>query len=283
MAAFCETLADTGLVVDACLAAGKSTVGAYALRRRNPLFAAAWEAALTVARERLADTLLARSIEGTVEQYYKDGELVGERKVIDNRLGLAILRRLDRMVENQFPEGRRRVQSGISTPCPRRDVPLDWDLALSALRGGEPGAMAEALAMFESRKGHELNELNDPSNSPGQDEEPEGIDLSGRCWKQDEMGDMLWMTDFPPPPGFDGYEKGEWGDLEYRRECTPEETELLKANEATSAAEDLEEEEALRDAWFEMLRGELDATRYSSVSGDPPPSSERGPVQSSGV
>ena len=85
MATFCETLAETGLVVDACLAAGKSTVSAYALRRRNALFAAAWEGALTIARERLADTLLARSIEGSVEQYYRDGELVGERKLVDNR------------------------------------------------------------------------------------------------------------------------------------------------------------------------------------------------------
>ncbi len=40
---------------------------AYAARRRNPVFAAAWDAALTIARERLADTLLARSMEGNVE------------------------------------------------------------------------------------------------------------------------------------------------------------------------------------------------------------------------
>lgn len=37
-------------------------------RRRNPLFAQAWELALLNARDRLADTLLARSIEGNVEQ-----------------------------------------------------------------------------------------------------------------------------------------------------------------------------------------------------------------------
>ena len=99
MAAFCETLAETAVVADACDEAGMSPSGAYAARRRNPVFAAAWDAALSIARERLADTLLARSMEGNVEQIYKDGELVGERHVLDNRLGLAILRRLDRLAE----------------------------------------------------------------------------------------------------------------------------------------------------------------------------------------
>jgi hypothetical protein len=88
MAAFCETLAETAVVADACEAANMGISGAYACRRRNPVFAAAWDAALGIARERLADTLLARSMEGNVEQLYKDGVLVGERHVIDNRLGL---------------------------------------------------------------------------------------------------------------------------------------------------------------------------------------------------
>ena len=38
-------------------------------------------------------------MEGNIEQVYKDGELIGERHVLDNRLGLAILRRLDRLAE----------------------------------------------------------------------------------------------------------------------------------------------------------------------------------------
>src|SRR5215210_3474366 len=99
MAQFCETLAETGVVVDACLATGKSRATAYALRHREPIFAAAWEAALTLARSQLSDALLARSIEGSVEQFYRDGELVGEKRYFDNRLGLAVLKRLDRGAE----------------------------------------------------------------------------------------------------------------------------------------------------------------------------------------
>jgi hypothetical protein len=41
MAIFCETLAETAVVAEACEAARMSISGAYALRRRNPVFAAA--------------------------------------------------------------------------------------------------------------------------------------------------------------------------------------------------------------------------------------------------
>ncbi len=66
IALFCETLAETAIVADACDAANMSAQGSYAARRRNPIFAAAWDAALTIARERLADTLLARSLNSTM-------------------------------------------------------------------------------------------------------------------------------------------------------------------------------------------------------------------------
>jgi len=239
MAKFCETLAETGLVVDACLAAGKSTAGAYALRRRVPVFAAAWEAALTIARERLADTLLARSIEGTVEQYYKDGALVGEKRVIDNRLGLAILRRLDRMAETGSPlhsslpqpfpgAGRgpdqRASAAGAARLGPRLRggaAQIDWDLALAALRSGEPDAVAEALAMFRGpalslSKGHEVDEVDDPPiqppsdelRGPGDGDEEFADDGPIRIWCEEGV----WFTDFAPPPAYNDYEKGKWGD-----------------------------------------------------------------------
>ena len=50
MATFCEKLAETAVVADACDAAGMGISGAYAARRRNPVFAAAWDAALSIAR-----------------------------------------------------------------------------------------------------------------------------------------------------------------------------------------------------------------------------------------
>src|SRR4029079_2623841 len=53
MATFCETLAETAVVAEACEAARMGISGAYAARRRLPAFAAAWDAALTIARARV--------------------------------------------------------------------------------------------------------------------------------------------------------------------------------------------------------------------------------------
>ena len=127
MAKFCEVLAETGIVTDACRAVGLSRETAYSNRRRNPLFDAAWQAALSIARNRLADALLARSIEGSVDYLYRDGELVGERRYIDNRLAYAMLRRMDKLAEAN-PEPVRTELARQRPPAPK----LDWDLALTA-------------------------------------------------------------------------------------------------------------------------------------------------------
>jgi len=254
MAKFCETLAETGLVVDACLAAGESTNTAYATRRRVPVFAAAWEAALTIARERLADTLLARSIEGTTEQYFKDGELVGEKRVIDNRLGLAILRRLDQLSAGQVPGA---PVTAKSRPAPGKLI--DWDLALSALRSSEPDAVAEALAMLQGDKAHEAH---DPPNQPpsGELRDPgdggEEFEDDGpiRIWCEEGV----WFTDFAPPPAYNDYEKGKWGDYGYKRTCSVEESRLLDADKEAQNAGDRAQDEAQREAYFAELKADLE-------------------------
>jgi hypothetical protein len=271
MATFCETLAETGVVAQACDAARMGISGAYAARRRDPVFAGSWEAALTIARERLADTLLARSIEGNVEQIYRDGELVGERHVIDNRLGLAILRRLDRLAETGMTlstRGERFVtvsRHPASAPAchPRA---LDWDLALTALRTGNDGAIAAALAMF---RGNEVEEVEDPSVSLSDGDSDED-DLSDRCWCDD---DGVWMTIFPPPPDFTGWQEDDPGAFGYERECTLEEAELLEANDVAAKAEERSADEDLRDSWFAMLREELQTQLVNIDEGgsEPPP------------
>ncbi|MEO8547572.1 MAG: hypothetical protein ABI422_04320 [Sphingomicrobium sp.] len=190
MAQFCEVLAETGIVVDACLAVGKSSNTAYANRRRDPLFAGMWEAALGIARNRLADALLARSIEGSVEYYYRDGELVGEKRHIDNRLGLAVLRRLDRLTETGStlpayaqPNPVRAERSRSASVSPSA---LDWDQMIGALRSGEPGAMATALAALKAGETHETH---DPPNSPApaDDSAEQDDDI-------DEGADRVWQS-----------------------------------------------------------------------------------------
>lgn len=255
MAIFCETLAETAVVAEACSEARMGISGAYAFRRRSPVFAAAWDAALTIARERLADTLLARSMEGNIEQIWKDGEIVGERHLLDNRLGLAILKRLDRLAETGLS-----LHSNTQQPKPpaivARSKPLDWELAVEALRSGDEKAVCKALALFED---HKVEEIEDPLNRhPSPDDEPREIDLSHRFRETYRDGEKVWMTDFPPPAGFTGYESCDWGepDETYERECTPEEAEILEADAERARTAERAEEEALRDEWLALLRQE---------------------------
>lgn len=255
MAIFCEALAETAVVAEACDQAGMGLSGAYACRRRNPVFAAAWDAALTIARERLADTLLARSMEGNIELLWKDGEVVGERHLLDNRLGLAILKRLDRLAERDHYSCKGRDPVEPKTPAIAAQ-PFDWTVAIDALRTGDDESVCKALALF---KGDEVEEVEDHPFFPGDGDNDSGqIDLTDRCWKGEDQG---WMTSFPPPAGFTGYESCDWGepDETYERACTPEESAILEAD--AKRLRDLEraEEEELRDTWFETLRTGLGA------------------------
>lgn len=235
MAKFLETLAETGIVLEACDAASKSSTAAYAQRRRHPLFAQAWETALGLARDRLADTLLGRSLEGNVEQIIKDGEIVAEKHYLDNRLGLAILKRLD-LRTNATP---------LPMPSPTSSEP-DWDLALTALRTGEADDIAKALAML---KGPEVGEVCDPLI-----DEPDGANFDHpRIWQDMQTGE--WRTDYPAPPGFDGDEAGQWEDGDYSRSLCGEELAALVAGGIVEipAMISIEEDEAERDAFFASL------------------------------
>ena len=150
---------------------------------------------------------------------------------------------------------------------------MDWDLALSAMRSGEPEAVAEALAMLRGEAG-ELNELNDPPNSLIEQDEDDAEDApddgTGRCWLEDEEGGKLWMTDFPPLDGFTGYQRGQWGDAGYRRECSPEERALLERGDANDLAYYRSGDAALRDSWFASLEAELAAKSGDEPVAQPP-------------
>lgn len=69
MAAFVDALAATGCVEAACANLGMAKSGLYEARRRNPLFALAWEDALIDgALPRLADEFLPHAFKGSVER-----------------------------------------------------------------------------------------------------------------------------------------------------------------------------------------------------------------------
>jgi len=234
MATFLEVLADTGLVTEGYRAAGMSRDSAYALRNRDPVFAAAWAAAQSRARPVVGDGLLERSITGTVEHYYRDGVLVGERRHYESWLGLAVLKRLDKQAEEH------RADANLAAR-----ITDDWQAAIDALRSGGSAAVTPLL-----------DGKADKADTPPIPFPP-GI---RHCWKDQDSG--AWMTNFPPPGGFEGHESGPWDDLDYyERVCTPEEADLLDAHEAAAETEDLAEAEKLRDDWFAEIRRELGRER----------------------
>lgn len=101
---FLDLLAANGNVRAACAAVGISPQGAYKARRREARFAAAWDAALVLAREHAEAVLADRALNGVEETVFFRGEEVGRRRRFDNRLLLAHLGRLDRRCEDAAAE-----------------------------------------------------------------------------------------------------------------------------------------------------------------------------------
>ena len=95
--AFIETLAETGCVTTAARAVGMSARSAYRLAARSDAreFAEAWDSAWALAGRPLAELALRYATEGMVEQVWKDGVLVSERRRPSERLLIFLLSRHD--------------------------------------------------------------------------------------------------------------------------------------------------------------------------------------------
>ena len=94
---FIEALAESGSVSEASAAVGLSARSAYKLRHRPGAegFNEAWVHAESLAATRLTAIAFDRAIHGKSEYYYKDGELVGERRAPSDRLLMWLIAHLD--------------------------------------------------------------------------------------------------------------------------------------------------------------------------------------------
>jgi len=263
-AAFLETLARSGVVTDACKEVQRSSQAAYSLRNRDPLFAAGWDAALSMARARLADELFHRSVHGTVDQIWKDGEVVAERHRYDNRLSIAVLNRLDARCDRA---------ERIAAPALR--VAAKWETYLAALAEDRTEEMEAILApppaqyvggcgpiLGQGGNSMLIHQLHQLRQGKALDEEEEDVsdDEEARIWTEDHS----WRTNFPPPADFNGYEDGVYGDEDYSRNCTPEERELLDRRWPDAFKDEDEElrqaDEAERDSFFVALAEEVSSS-----------------------
>src|SRR5215213_8605545 len=94
---FIEHLALSGMVGEACALVGMASSSAYRLRDRSGAesFARAWDAALQLTPTRLSAIAFDRAVNGRVERFYKNGELVMERRMPSDHLLTWLLSRLD--------------------------------------------------------------------------------------------------------------------------------------------------------------------------------------------
>ena len=125
-------------------------------------------------------------------------------------------------------------------------------LAEAALIEGEEPALSLSGRSRPQVNGHEVGEVGEVCVAGNPGESSHGEEPPERCWWDDE--DECWMTDFPPPSGFDGHQEGRWGDEDYERECTAEESKILSAALEAELADDRAEDEKLREAWFAELK-----------------------------
>jgi hypothetical protein len=261
---FVETLAATGVITIACDACDISPRAAYALRNRaaGAAFRLGWDAAILIARARLADDLLARAIEGQEEVISRD-EYSGDvtRRRHDNRLAMSMLSRLDRMADRP-PEGSdaalaRVVAQDFAAYCdllcpPEHSIDL---VAIPAFDQAPPQteedlpAIAETLspaasvALFLAAR-IALPRPADHDTKPAENRAQERCELrlfdTEDCTLRAELPPeqaaaklrgVFWdderdcvATDFPPPPGFDGYQNQDYYDVDfYRRDLSPSE------------------------------------------------------------
>lgn len=98
---FIFALAAWGNVRAAAKAAGVSRSTAYRMRRGCARFDALWNAALVMARPRVEEVLADRALNGVEEQVFYHGEEVATRRRFSDRLLLAHLGRLDRLIKDE--------------------------------------------------------------------------------------------------------------------------------------------------------------------------------------
>src|SRR3954471_16706270 len=97
---FIEELADCGIVQEAAARVGISKRSASNLRRRDDAagFSSAWEAAQQHGADHLRSVAYERAVTGVVKSYFYHGQKVGEDRVYDTRLLLALLARAQPIV-----------------------------------------------------------------------------------------------------------------------------------------------------------------------------------------
>ncbi|SBV32225.1 conserved protein of unknown function [uncultured Sphingopyxis sp.] len=281
---FLEAFATNGSVKISAAKVCMSPAAVYQLKQRpeGAAFRLGCAAALLIARGRLVDELLDRAIWGHDEVttvMREEDRSIYKRRRIDGRLGLAMLARLDRMVEAQAPQNGGRPGEDMLAQTIAGDWPgflALFDIA-EAARGGaaaapgtaeeQPHGLAAALALWLAGRGDQANPLaalwrdgeiaNEvaqiSADSGDEDDGAETVEEAAAAmtvWFDDRAGE--WRTDFPPPGDFYGHEEGQFGDPAYARALDDDELLLYDALRDAETAPLRFAGEAARRAFFRL-------------------------------
>lgn len=258
---FLEHVADTGSVRIAADRVGMSPSAAYQLKQRpeGAAFRLGWAAAVLIARARLADELLDRAIYGqeeTTAVFREEERSLVKRRRTDARLGLAMLARLDRMVETRAEAGEAMLAQVIAGDwtgfLALFDIDPDAQAADAHTTDARPAeGRAAALACWlagrdnranplaalwhGSRIADELSQFSaDSETAPAPPTTPAEAAAALTVWFDDIKRE--WRTNFPPPGDFLG-----------------DEEEAMEAAQADYVAPLRQAGEAARRAFFDRL------------------------------
>lgn len=123
---FVEHLAITGCAGEACALVGLSSSSFYRLCSRpgSDSFVAACNAARMLASTRASAIAWDRALNGRVERFYKDGELVMERRIPSDHLLTWLLARLDPLTFGSPAAKAHALDHGDPREKARKELPL---------------------------------------------------------------------------------------------------------------------------------------------------------------
>jgi hypothetical protein len=141
---FLAALADTANVAAAARAVKLSHQSAYALRRKQPAFAKAWDAALDLALDELEATLLERAIHGVDRTVFYGGKPCGTVRQYSDALAMFLLKARRPRVYGAASEADAAPEAGPGA-SPGSDAAADSPRAFIEGRLAELGAARAAM------------------------------------------------------------------------------------------------------------------------------------------
>ena len=277
---FLEAFATNGSVKISAAKVGMSPSAVYQLKQRpeGAAFKLGCAAALLIARGRLVDELLDRAIWGhdeTAELLREEGRSFAKRRRLDSRLGLAMLARLDKMVETRARAGEEMFAQIIAGDWPGFLSLFDAAEAMetggagaeNAGAEGQNGGMAAALALWLAARDNRANPLatlwrgtaiaNEVAQfsatsdeTPEAEPTPEEQAAQMTIWHDEEHDE--WRTNFPPPDDYVGIEEGAFGDEDYERTLDAAEEDAWESARVEAFAPLRRAGEAARRAFFAL-------------------------------